>query len=301
MRPVVIVAAVNGGYHMPDSESHVPITPLEIAQEAAKCREAGAAILHFHARDNEGVTTGDLSVFSDTIRLTRERSDILIQTTNGIGARRDKITGEVARPPLAERLKLLELDPPPDLYGAATGSTDYIHVHGGQPQESPFVNNLEWMKASVTHAHKRGSTIEFEIVHIPALYRLRRLAEEGLFDPEADYLWLCHGAGIANAPPIARVLLNAIEEGRLVFPRAKHGVFGCGPHQFPMTAVGLAAGCDCIRIGFEDNLLMPDGKRAKYNHELIAEAAKLAAYFNRRPATPQEAREILGLDRNRRH
>ena len=301
MRPVVIVAAVNGGYHMPDAESFVPLTPLEIAEEAAKCREAGAAILHFHARDKEGVTTGDLSMFQDTIRLTRERCDLLIQTTNGIGARRDKITGEVARPPLAERLKLLQLDPAPDLYGAATGSTDYIHVYGGQPQESPFVNNLEWMKASVTHAHSKASSIEFEIVHLPALYRLRRLAEEGLFDPEADYLWLCHGAGIANSPPIARVLLNSIEEGRLVFPRAKYGVFGCGPHQFPMTAVGLAAGCDCIRIGFEDNLLMPDGKRAKNNHELISAAAKLAAFFNRRPATPEEAREILGLNRSKKH
>lgn len=299
MRPIVIVAAVNGGYHMPDAVSRVPITPLEIAEEAAKCREAGAAILHFHARDETGITTGDVSVFQETIRLTRERSDILIQTTNGIGARRDKLTGETARPPLAERLKLLSLEPAPDLYGAASGSTDYIHVHGGQPLESPFVNNLEWLKTSVTHAHSTGSSVEFEIVHIPALYRLRRLAEEGLFDPNADYLWLCHGAGIANAPPIARVLLNAIEEGRLVFPRAKFGVFGCGPHQFPMTAVGLAADCDSIRIGFEDNLLMPDGRRAQNNHHLIAEAARLAAFFNRRPATPAEAREILGLNRNK--
>lgn len=297
MRPLVITAAVNGGYHLPHGVTRVPISPIEIAEEAAKCREAWAAIVHFHARDREGVTTGDPAIFQETINLIRERSDILVQTTNGIGARRDKVTGEIARPSDAERLGLLSLNPPPDLYGAAIGSTDYIHVFGGQPNERPFINNVDWLETSIRHAHSKGSSIEFECVHIPALYRLRRFADEGLFDANADYLWLTHGTGIANFPPIARVLLNSVEEGRLLFPCAKVGVFGCGPHQFPMAALGLSAGCDMLRIGLEDNLLMPDGQPAESNHQLIAEAVRLAAFFNRRPATPDEAREILGLNR----
>ena len=299
MRPLVITAAVNGGYHMPHGVTRVPLSPIEIAEEAAKCREAGAAIVHFHARDSEGITTGDPAAFQETLRLIRERSDILVQTTNGIGARRDKATGKIARPSQAERLGLLSLNPPPDLYGAATGSTDYIHVYGGQPNELPFVNDVDWLKTSIRHAHSTGSTIEFEVVHIPALYRLKRLADEGLFDANAEYLWLLHGVGIANLPPIARVLLQSVDEARLLFPRAKFGVFGCGPHQFPMAAVGLAAGCDSIRIGIEDNLLMPNGEQAESNHQLIAEAVRLAGFFNRRPATPAEAREILGLNRSR--
>ena len=198
MRPLVITAAVNGGYHMPQDVTHVPISPMEIAEEAAKCREAGAAIVHFHARDREGITTGDPAVFQETINLIRERSECLVQTTNGIGARRDKVTGEISRPSDAERLRLLSLNPRPDLYGAAIGSTDYIHVFGGQPNERPFINNVDWLKTSIRHAHSNGSSIEFECVHIPALYRLRRFADEGLFDANADYLWLTHGAGIAN-------------------------------------------------------------------------------------------------------
>jgi 3-keto-5-aminohexanoate cleavage enzyme len=201
---------------------------------------------------------------------------------------------------LPGRLGLLSLNPPPDLYGAATGTTDYIHVYGGQPNERPFINNVDWLKASIRHAHSTGSTIEFEVVHVPALYRLRRLAEEGLFDPHADYLWLLHAGGIANLPAVARVLLQSVEEGRILFPNAKFGVFGCGPHQFPMAAVGLAAGCDSIRIGLEDNLLMPNGESAESNHQLIAEAVRLAAFFNRRPATPEEARVILGLNRSKK-
>jgi 3-keto-5-aminohexanoate cleavage enzyme len=285
---------------MPHGVTRVPISPIEIAEEAVKCREAGAAIVHFHARDREGITTGDPAVFQETIRLIRERSDILIQTTNGIGARRDKVTGEIARPSDADRLGLLSLNPPPDLYGAAIGTTDYIHVYGGQPNERPFVNNADWLKTSIRHAHSTGSSIEFECVHVPALYRLKRFADEGLFDANADYLWLTHAGGIANAPAIARVVLNSLEEGRILFPRAKFGVFGCGPHQFPMSALGLSAGCDTLRIGLEDNLLMPNGEAAESSHQLIAEAVRLATFFNRRPATPDEARQILGLNRTKR-
>ena len=149
------------------------------------------------------------------------------------------------------------------------------------------MNNLDWLKTSVRHAHSTGSTIEFEIVHIPALYRLKRLADEGLFDANADYLWLLHGAGIANVPPIARVVLNMVDEGRMLFPRAKFGVFGCGPHQFPMAAVGLAAGCDSIRIGLEDNLLMPNGEPAEANHQLIAEAVRLAGFLQPTPGNTE--------------
>ena len=69
MRPVVIVVAVNGGYHQPQGITKVPLTPLEIAEEAARCREAGAAVIHFHARDEEGITTGDVEVFRETIIL----------------------------------------------------------------------------------------------------------------------------------------------------------------------------------------------------------------------------------------
>ena len=294
MKPIVIVAAVNGGYHLSDEHTRVPISPEEIAEEAAACREAGASIVHFHARDEHGITTGDPAVFVDTINRIRANSDMLIQTTNGIGMRKDA-NGVFQRPTMAERLALLELKPSPDLYGAAAGSTDYIHPHGGQPNERPYVNDAEWLRASIRHAFKVGSTIEFEVVHIQALYRLRKMADEGVFDGQAHNVWLTHGAGIAYSPATARYVVQSIEEGKHVFPNSRFGVMGCGPHQFPVSAMGLAAECDSIRIGLEDNLFMPNGERAPSNRELIAEAAKLAAFFNRRPATPAEAREILGI------
>ena len=273
----------------------VPITPEEIGEEAALCREAGAAVVHTHARDAEGVATGDVEIFQAIIRNIRAKSDVLIQTTNGIGARKDKVTGEWVRPTDADRLALLNLTPRPDLYGAATGSTDFVHEHGGQPVERPFVNNRDWLMRSIRHAHAQGTSIEFEIVHVPAMYRLKKMADEGLFDANGDNLWLTHGGGIANAPAVARVMMQSIEEGKLLFPKAKVGVFGCGPHQFPVAALGLAAECDVVRIGMEDNRFLPSGEPAESNHQLIAATVELAKFFGRRPATPDEAREIFNL------
>ena len=298
MRPLAIVAAVNGGYHMPQGTSRVPISPLEIAEEAARCREAGAAVVHFHARDEDGVTTGDPAVFQQTIRLIRERSDILVQTTNGIGARKNKVTGEIARPPLSERLKLLMLDPAPDLYGAATGSTDYIHPWGGQPNESPFVNNLEWMKTSIRHAHERRSTIEFEIVHIPALYRLRSAARRGRAVRPGGGLPVDVSRRGNRQLAGDRARADECDRGgQAGLPKGQMGRVRLWPAPVSHVGGGLAAGCDTLRIGMEDNLLMPNGDYAENNAQLIAEAVKLAAFFNRRPATPQETREILRLDR----
>lgn len=108
-KPIVIVAAVNGGYRQPQGLTKVPLTPLEIAQEAARCREAGAAVVHFHARDAQGITTSDVEVFRKAIKLIREHSDILIQTTNGIGAHKDKVTGQWICPPDEHRLALLTI------------------------------------------------------------------------------------------------------------------------------------------------------------------------------------------------
>jgi 3-keto-5-aminohexanoate cleavage enzyme len=297
MKPVVITAAVNGGYNMPQGITKVPLTPLEIAEEAVRCREAGASIVHFHARDEEGITTGDVEIFQETITLIREHTDVLIQTTNGIGARKDKKTGEWIRPTDEQRLALLSLEPIPDLYGAAIGSTDFVHPFGGQPVDRPFPNNGDWMCKVIRHAHAQGSSVEFEVVHIPALHRLKKFADEGLFDPNADYLWFTHGGGIANTPGNPGYLIHTIEQQRLLFPNARIGVFGAGPHQFPLSAVGLAENCDLIRVGLEDNLMRANGEPAESNHQLVGELVELAKYFRRHPATPDEAREILGLNR----
>ena len=188
--PLVIVAAVNGGMQMSRDGARVPVSPEEIAEDARLCRDAGAAIVHVHARDEQGRNTGDTETFRDIIRRIRERTDILIQTTNGIGVRRDPQTGDTIWPTDDERLALVNLDPSPDLYGVAAGSTDFLHPEGGYHQETPYINSPQFLKETIHAVYEKGSTLEYEIVDTHALHRLSQYADDGLLDRHAGYIWL---------------------------------------------------------------------------------------------------------------
>lgn len=292
---VAIVAAVNGGMQQSNGKTFVPVSPEEIARDAAEVREAGAAIIHVHARDENGKNTGDVSVYADIIRRVRANNDILIQTTNGIGVRRDPATGEMIWPTDQERLALLTIDPKPDLYGIAAGSTDFWHPAGGYPTETPYVNSPDFLRKTLPHVYAQGSTVEFELVEINVVHRLSRLADEGIFDRNAYNLWMLHGGGIGNTPPTARALVYSRDEQLRLFPNAKWGVLGAGKAQFRMAALGLAMGCDTVRVGFEDNIYGPDGHPAERNRDLVAAVRKLAEAMGREIATPAEAKEMFRL------
>ena len=104
---VVIVCAVNGGMQMDREGAKIPCTPDEIAKEAKRCYDAGAAVVHVHARDENKRNTTDINVFSEIITKIREICPVLIQTTNGSGVKRDPKTGELSWPSDDERLGLL--------------------------------------------------------------------------------------------------------------------------------------------------------------------------------------------------
>ena len=94
-------------------------------------------MVHVHARDAQGRNTGDREIYSEIIRQIRARSPILIQTTNGIGVRRDPATGGFIWPSDQEWLGLLEIEPQQDLFGIAGGSADFYNPEGGYPTETP--------------------------------------------------------------------------------------------------------------------------------------------------------------------
>jgi 3-keto-5-aminohexanoate cleavage enzyme len=97
-KKVGIVVAVNGGMQRDQQGAKVPVTPAEIAEDALLCFKEGAAVVHVHARDAQGNNSGDVAIYQDVIRRIRASCDILIQTTNGIGVRRDPRTGEFLWP-----------------------------------------------------------------------------------------------------------------------------------------------------------------------------------------------------------
>lgn len=295
--PLVIVAAVNGGMQMDREGAKVPISPEEIAEDAGLCAEAGAAIVHVHARDEQGRNSADPALYNEIMRLIRERSDVLVQTTNGIGVRPDPQTGEMGWPSDAERLALLELDRTPDLYGIAAGSTDFLHPEGGYHVETSYLNSPSFLKESIGAVYGRGSTLEYEVVDTHVLHRLSTYADEGIFDREAPYIWLLYGGGLCFTPASPEYLVYLRQQSERLFPNALWGVLGTGHDNFSFATLAISMGCTTTRVGFEDGIYLPDGRVAERNHQLVEALASIAAIFGRTPATPTQARTIMGLDR----
>jgi 3-keto-5-aminohexanoate cleavage enzyme len=287
---VIITVAINGGMQQDRDGAVIPRQPAEIGAAAARCHAAGAAMVHVHARDAEGRNSGDRRIYGEIIREIRARSPILIQTTNGIGVRRDPQTGQFIWPTDRERLGLLDLDPPQDLFGIAAGSADFYNPEGGYPEETPYVNSPALLRQTIQAVYAKGSALEYEVTEASALHRLLRYASEGLFDRDRDNMWLLHGGGFGATPAIARNVLFAIDEGLRLFPRAIWGVTATGRDMFRIVTLGLAMGCDLVRVGFEDGIHLPDGRVATDNSEMVHAAATIAALYGLQPATVDEAR-----------
>lgn len=287
---LIITVALNGGMQQDRDGAVVPKQPDEIAEAAFECWQAGAAMVHVHARGTDGKNTGDPAIYSDIIRKIRARCPILIQTTNGIGVRRNPQTGEFIWPTDRERLGLLEIEPRQDLFGIAAGSADFYNPEGGYPSETPYVNSPELLRETIQRVYAMGAALEYEVVEASSLHRLMRYANEGLFDPKRRNIWLLHGGGFGSTPAIARNVIFAIDEGLRLFPQAIWGVTGTGRDMFPLCTVGVAMGCDLVRVGMEDGIHRSSGRVARNNREMVEDMVEIAALFGRTPATVEEAR-----------
>lgn len=287
---VIITVALNGGMQQDRDGAIVPKQPKEIGEAAARCYEAGAALVHVHARDSAGKNSGDKEIYSQIITEIRKQSPILVQTTNGIGVRRDPKTGLFHWPSDEERLGILEIQPPQDVFGIAAGSADFHNPEGGYPTETPYVNSPELLKATIKSVYERGSALEYEVVEASSLHRLMRYAEEGLFDKNRDNVWLLHGGGFGATPAVARNMIFNIDEGLRMFPNAIVGVTATGHYMFKAATLGLAMGCDLVRVGFEDGIHLPNGTVAQTNAEMVKAAVDIAAIYGMKPASVEEAR-----------
>ncbi|WEK46373.1 MAG: 3-keto-5-aminohexanoate cleavage protein [Candidatus Andeanibacterium colombiense] len=291
----IITVALNGGMQQDRDGAIVPRQPEELGEAAARCYEAGAALVHVHARDAEGKNSGDPAIYSQIIAEIRKRCPVLIQTTNGIGVRRDPKTGGFIWPSDTERLGLLNIEPRPDVFGVAAGSADFYHPEGGYHKETPYVNSPEFLRSTIKEVYARGSALEYEVVEASVIHRLMRYADEGLFDRHRKNIWLLHGGGFGAVPAVTRNLLFNIEEGLRYFPQAIFGITSTGREMFKMVTLGLSMQCDLVRVGFEDGIHLPDGSVATHNHDMVAKAKEIGALFGMVPASVEEARERFDI------
>ena len=287
---VIITVAANGGMQQDRDGAVVPKQPAEIGEAAARCYEAGASMIHVHARDMNGKNTGDRKIYGEIIRQIRARSPILIQTTNGIGVRRDPATGQFIWPTDKERLGLLDLEPRQDLFGIAAGSADFYNPEGGYPEETPYVNSPSLLKQTIKAVYAMGSALEYEVVEASSLHRLLRYAGEGLSTAIAITCGCCTAEGSARRRRRAQ---RALRDRRRSSP-VPEGDLGRDSDRTDRCSRSSRLGCRSAAIS------CASGSRTAYTYRTAASRVTTARWFEQRrgsrpsdglsPATVDEAR-----------
>ncbi len=254
-----------------------PLTPEEIAADVIACAGAGAGMVHLHVRDEKGNPTFDLDIFHRTVALIAAGTDIIIQgSTGGLSS----LTPE-------ERSVCLEAP------GVEVASLNMGSVNFG---ETVYSNKLPEIRYWASRMKEKRIMPEMEIFDLSMIETCSRLADEGLIPRPLHYNF-CLGQGNASAlaasPRNLVLLTSATEQG------AHWGLNHDGMPGLAMLGLALSMGATVVRVGFEDSFYYGPGRLASCNAALVEALVTLVRSMGLEPATPAEAREILGLNRLR--
>jgi len=268
-KPVVITAALTGGVHGKEAHPDLPETPEEIAAAAAACEDAGASVLHLHARRDNGERAFSAERFQEVADAVRDATDdaVLQHSTGGTGAPDDL------------RREPLRTDPAPEMASLDMGPLNRY--------ERLTSENTRGLVASL-HDEMRERAIkpELEVFNDGHLNESLSILDDLAEPPYLNFLF----GGGTTSPPHPRNLMNRVE----ALPEGvEFNVIGFGRHQLPMTTQSLLLGGH-VRVGLEDNRYYRRGELAS-NERLVARAARIAEDLGRPVATPSETRELLGL------
>lgn len=269
MEKLVITVAPTGNVPTKDMNPYLPVTPEEIAETALRCREAGASIIHIHARDEAGEPTLDPEVFGRIHQLVRESTDLIVQISTGGRAGMDP----AARAAPVRRLR-------PEMASLTTGSMNFPD----RVYANPF-DVIEYLAQAMLEA---GTKPEMEIFEPGMIDNALSLVKKDLVDAPLHFDFVLGSRG--SLPASAKSLLFLSES---VPAGSTWTVAGIGRWQLPMAALAIIMGGHA-RVGLEDNIVYRKGELAT-NEQLVARIARIAGEVGRPVATPDEARAILGL------
>ena len=298
---VIISCAVTGSVHTPTMSPHLPLTPDEIAAQSIEAAQAGAAILHLHARNPaDGSPTPDPAVFEQFVPRIAAATDAVINIT----------TGGSTRMTLPERLAY-PLQARPEMCSLNMGSMNFsIHPVARKitawrhAWEQPYVEGMEDVIFRNTFRDIRhilhalgdgcGTRFEFECYDVGHLYNLAHFVDEGLVKPP---LFIQGIFGILGGlGPDAENLVHVRTTADRLFGRANYrfSVLGAGRHQMPLLTIAAAMGGN-VRVGLEDSLYLGRGQLAKSCAEQVRKIRRILEELSLEVATPAEARVMLGL------
>ncbi len=269
---VIITAALTGAMTPKEMNPNIPLTPEEIAEDAYKCWKAGAAVVHLHMRDDEGLGTMDKEKFKKTVELIKAKPDcdVVINCTTS-GDNRASYDDRMAHLPYVK----------PEIASFDAGSFNWMPF-------GIFDNSPQFLEPLGNTMKEHGVKPEFEIFDSGFMNVVKYYAKKGVLEAPYHYQFVLGVLGGMEASvKNLQYLHEMLPEG------ATWSAFGLGKQHMPIMYATLALGGH-IRVGLEDNVYYSKGQLAS-NVMLVERAARVINEFGKEPATPEEARQILGI------
>lgn len=300
MSKILISCAVTGSIHTPSMSPHLPVTAEEITEQSLAAAEAGAAILHLHARDPaDGRPSADPAHFMAFLPRLKQGTDAVLNIT----------TGGSATMTLDQRLEAPKRAAPEmcslnmgsmnfALYPAAERITEWKH-----DWEKPFLEGSDDLifkntprdiaRILTEMGEERGARFEFECYDLSHLYMLRHFADRGLVRAPFFIQFVFGVLGGMGPDPENLTHMVRIAD-RLFGTDYAFSVLAAGRHQIPLTSMAAAMGGH-VRVGLEDSLMIARGQLARSNAQQVEKIRRIVEDMGREVATPDEARAMLGL------
>ncbi|MET8178618.1 3-keto-5-aminohexanoate cleavage protein [Streptomyces sp. NPDC005336] len=287
---VIITCALTGAGDTVGRSPHVPVTPEQIARSAVEAAEAGAAVVHIHVRDPEtGAPSRDPRLYREVVeRVKQTGTDVVINLTAGMGGDLvidpEKPLKQLPGTDLVgglERLPHVE-DLLPDICTLDCGSLNF------GDGSNLYVSTPDMLRTGAKRIQELGVRPELEIFDTGQLWFAKQLLAEGLLD-DPTVFQLCMGIpwGAPAEPGVLKAMVDLLPEG------AQWASFALGRMQMPWVAQSILLGGN-VRVGLEDNLYLSRGVKAT-NGQLVERAAQITELLGATVATPDEARQRLGL------
>ena len=297
---VIITCAMTGGIHVPTMSDYLPVTPDEIAQQSIDAANAGASILHLHARDpDNGRPTSDPAIFNKFLPVIKDATDAVINITTGGGLQ--MTVDQRLEAPLKFKPEMCSLNMGSmnfALFPAASKLTNWKHEW-----EKPFLEASEDFIFRNTFGDIRkivkilgdecGTKFEHECYDIGHLYNLAHFVDAGIINPPfliQSIFGVLGGIG----PEMDNVLFMKQTADRLFGNDYIWSVLAAGRFQIPFVTQAAMMGGN-VRVGLEDSIYLGKGILAKSNAEQVIKIKKILEELGMQIATPDDTRSILGL------
>jgi uncharacterized protein (DUF849 family) len=297
---VIISCAVTGSIHTPSMSPHLPVTAGDIAAQAIEAAQAGAAILHLHARtEGEGRPTAEAASYLKFLPQIKQSTSAVINITTGggLGMTVEQRMGaaQQLRPELAS-LNMGSMNF--GLFPALNRYKDFKHAwergYLEMTRDFIFRNTFQDIEVLLQRlGEENGTRFEFECYDVGHLYNLAHFLDRGLLRPPLFVQTIFGILGGIGADPENVTHMRRIAD-KLFGDQYVWSILAAGRHQMPLVTMGAIMGAS-VRVGLEDSLYLEKGRLAKSNAEQVTRIRSILEGLSLSIASPDEARAILGL------